>query len=297
MSPENIVMGVDIGGTHITAAQIDMHSKKVIHASVTRSAVDASGTIDEIINTWAACITTAKQNTNLRNICIAMPGPFDYEAGISLMRGQGKYESLYGLNIKETLAQKLALPRQAFLMDNDAACFLQGEVFSGAAKEYNNSTVIGVTLGTGLGSAVYRNGKSKSADRWCWPFKEGIAEDYVCTRWFVQRWHELTGETVSGVKEIVSAPANEKVNEIFREFGEHLAYFLLDFIATEKPAAIVIGGNIAGAYDWFGPTVGNIIATKHTGIAIAPAVLGEEALLLGAVSSWLQQQHSTNISV
>ena len=27
-----------------------------------------------------------------------------------------------------------------------------------------------------------------------WPFKEGIAEDYLCTRWFVKRWKEVSGE-------------------------------------------------------------------------------------------------------
>ena len=236
-----------------------------------------------------ACMIDAKQDVAIDSICMAMPGPFDYEAGISLMRGQDKYENLYQLNIKDQLAQALNFPKQLIFMDNDAACFLQGEVFAGAASRYSDSTVIGITLGTGLGSAVYKGGKSRNADMWCWPFKEGIAEDYLSTRWFVQRWNQLTGETIQGVKELTT---HEKASEIFNEFGDQLATFLLDFIAAESPAAIVIGGNIAKAFEKFSPTLTSIINAKHPAIKLEQAVLGEEALLLGVVSSWLQKQQS-----
>src|SRR5687768_1796377 len=113
MSRANIAMGVDIGGTHITVALIDLQSKKIIPASVKRSTVNAAGTADEIIDAWSSCMASTKQHGEIENICMAIPGPFDYEAGISLMRGQDKYESLYGLNIKERLAISLNLPKQA----------------------------------------------------------------------------------------------------------------------------------------------------------------------------------------
>ena len=40
---------------------------------------------------------------NIGGIGIAIPGPFDYGNGISLIKDLEKYESLYGTNIKETL--------------------------------------------------------------------------------------------------------------------------------------------------------------------------------------------------
>lgn len=291
----NIAMGVDIGGTHITAALIDLQNKTIIPSSVTRVTVNAAGMADEIIHTWMVCIAKAKQNNEVESICFAMPGPFDYEAGISLMRGQDKYESLYGLNIKEQLAFSLKLSKQSIFMDNDAACFLQGEIFNGIANTHDKNTVIGITLGTGLGSAVYKAGKSRNADMWCWPFKEGIAEDYLSTRWFVQRWNQLTGETIKGVKELTSLK-NEKVKELFNEFAEHLSAFLSDFITKESPAAAVIGGNIAKAFDWFAPQLTAIINNQYPEIKIEQAILGEEAQLLGAVSSWLQKK-KTNLTL
>lgn len=291
MNPENFAIGVDIGGTHITAALVDVQQKVIIPSSTTRAAVNAGGPAEEIIRTWSKCIADARQDQHIASVCIAMPGPFDYEAGVSQMRGQDKYENLYGMNIKECLANALNFSSSAIFLDNDAACFLQGEVLNGAAVDYTKETVIGITLGTGLGSAVYKEGKSRNADRWCWPFRETIAEDYLSTRWFVQRWHERTGETINGVKELILLQdKKEELAQLFNEFSDNLTGFLSDFIAKESPAAVVIGGNIARAFDWFGAAVTANINNQHPGIKIVQAKLGEEAQLLGAVGSWLQRQ-------
>jgi glucokinase len=294
MSDAKFAIGADIGGTHITAALIDLHNKTIVPGSIKRTVVNAGGTAIEIIKAWSDCISAAMQNKQVESICLAMPGPFDYEAGISLMQGQAKYESLYQLNIKEMLAKELEVSTRTIFMENDAACFLQGEVYNGAARTYAGNTVIGITLGTGLGSAVYKAGKSVNADMWRHPFKEGIAEDYLCTRWFVRRWNQVTGEKISGVKEIKQMPVtSEKAKAVFNEFGVHLAEFLLEFIAKESPDVVVIGGNIAKAFDWFGPTLTSIIVAKHPTIKIEQAILGEEASLSGAVSSWLHKQQSS----
>jgi glucokinase len=130
---------------------------------------------------------------------------------------------LYKINTKELLEKTLhADPAQLF-MENDAACFLQGEVFAGCvAGGYEK--VIGVTLGTGLGTAVYKKGGCHSADLWSLPFGQGIAEDYLATRWFVQRYLELSGKTISGVKELADeANTNAIAKSKFREIGKTLA--------------------------------------------------------------------------
>ena len=290
MSHSTYFIGADIGGTHCSAALVDLPGKKIISASFVRKAIDASAEAGEIIAAWAACIASAKKNTDTGAVCLAMPGPFDYEQGISWMQGQHKYEKLYGLNIKELLAQELQMPAANIFTDNDAACFLHGEVFAGAAAKHAAETVIGITLGTGLGSAIYNQGAAKNADLWCMPFREGIAENYISSGWFVQRFHELTGIVVSGVQELAQlAPANEKARLVFLEFGNNLAQFLLQFIALERPAAICIGGNISKAFDLFGSAVRDAVGRQHPHITIQPSVLGEEAVLLGAVGSWFSK--------
>jgi glucokinase len=45
---------------------------------------------------------------------------------------------------------------------------------------------MGLTLGSGLGSSLKKGCKISDAGLWSSPFKEGIAEDYLGTGWFVQ---------------------------------------------------------------------------------------------------------------
>jgi glucokinase len=224
-----------------------------------------------------------------KKIGIAMPGPFDYEVGIALMKGQDKFDDLYGSNVKEMLAVSLDIDAANILLVNDAECFLRGEVFSGAAKDFNKS--IGLTLGTGLGSSICDRGIIRDADLWCSLFKDGIAEDYLSTRWFIKQYKMLTGEQATDVKDIVERSAsNPAVKQIFQEFGKNLALFLNDFIWKNKPEVVVIGGNIAKAWELFSASMNQHLLTTPAMAVIRKAVLGEEAQLIGAASCWYKNE-------
>lgn len=280
------VLAADIGGSHITAALIDMQERKMVSSSLVRKTVDANGSIDNIIKAWSECLAEAKAGNPISKICLAMPGPFDYQKGISLIQGQGKYEALYERNIKDLLADGLHTNADKIFMENDAACFLQGEVFAGCATG-GFQKVIGVTLGTGLGTAVYEDGKSRSADLWSLSFGDSIAEDYLSTRWFLKRYNGLSGYTITGVKELAQqSTINPLAHTIFQEFGKNFAVFLKEFIQKENPEAMVIGGNIANAYNLFQKELESSIAEDYPMVQIKKSILGEEAALLGAAGSW-----------
>lgn len=283
------VLGVDIGGTHITAATVDMESRTLLPQTQVREHINAAGSVEEITTAWAAAMAAAivKSGRPVRQIGIAMPGPFDYANGIALMQGQGKYDALYGVDVIALVAGKLGLDKSAIRTLNDAACFLQGEVFGGAAQGY--SRAIGMTLGTGLGTARYKNGLAEDADLWKTPFGESIAEEYLSSRWFVKRYAELTGKQLPHVKAMVDRlPQEPVVGDIFREFGENLAKFLVPFIGEATPEVLVLGGNISKAYALFGPALRHGLAQQNCLIPIKTAILGEEAALLGAASLWVE---------
>ncbi|WP_160718135.1 ROK family protein [Chitinophaga solisilvae] len=282
-----MALGIDIGGSHITAAVVNLETRTIDTGSWKRTRVNSQGTPGEIIDAWAEVIEDAFRTAPVAtwHIGIGMPGPFDYTEGISLMKDQHKYDALYNLNVKQLLAARLSLTPDHIRFINDAGCFLQGEVFSGAARNYKH--VIGLTLGTGLGSAVYHGTLAEDANRWCAPFLDGIAEDYLSTRWFIKRFHELTGITVKDVKALTElTTSGAHVQQVFDEFARHLSAFLLTFIKDESPEAIVIGGNIANAAERFFPAVTRELENNNIHIPLLQAALSEQAAILGAASLW-----------
>lgn len=281
----NYALGIDIGGSHITCAPVTLDSQKIAVASLKRAYVDSKGSAGEIIDAWGSVILdckTAMQDSPVR-IGIAMPGPFDYEQGISYIRHQDKYDSLYGLNVKQLLSDRIGVSDDRIYFSNDAACYLQGEMVAGAGRGYRH--VLGLTLGTGFGSATSHPGELKDADLWCAPFRGRQAEDYFSTRWFVWRFEELTGRKPANVKAIIeSVDHREQVGQVFTEFGRNLAEFLVPEIRKGGFELVVLGGNISNAFDLFCPELEKQFHAQGVQVKVCQSQLNENASLLGAAN-------------
>jgi glucokinase len=281
------VIGIDIGGSHITAGLVDLKIRKLVNNSLIRRHVNSKASAVEILDAWVDMIEQLFSAFPLtqKKIGIAMPGPFDYEEGICLIKGVDKFESLFNLNIKKLLAEKLQILNANILMMNDASCFLKGEVFGGAVINCDN--VIGITLGTGLGSARFHSGQTFEGDLYSSPFKDGIAEDYLSNRWFLKRYNETTGHTIKNVKELCEKISEEPgIKKLFEEFGGNLGKVLYTFVQKHSCETIVIGGNIANAWELFFYETKKILNMLPKNIEIKKAQLGEEGALIGAASLW-----------
>lgn len=227
----NLRLGVDIGGSHITAQLIEINTKQGIIESWTRDKVDTSATAEQIIDSWAKVIEMSLSfcKVNPNGIGIAMPGYMNYKMGICKIKGQGKYDALHGMDIKSLLANRLGYQKDKIHFMNDAASFLSGEMFAGSICGFREA--IGLTLGTGLGTSHTENGIAKDSNLWRMPFKNGIAEDYISTRWFIKRFKELSGETIMDVKDLVYHYQQlPQFKALFDEFSQNLAAFLYLFI-------------------------------------------------------------------
>ncbi|MBC8987450.1 ROK family protein [Pedobacter sp. N36a] len=276
-------IGVDIGGSHITAAHVDATTFKVIENTLKRERVAAMDTLEVIIQSWLNVLSSliVRDNGESTKIGIAMPGPFDYEKGISMMQNQEKYDALYGVNVKEILAQRLDIPAADIVFINDAEAFLRGELASGAAADKERA--IGITLGTGLGSTSNGSGITRDMNWAFRPFKDSIAEEYISTRWFLKKYKALTGEEVKNVEVLLEVADQALKNEIFEEFSDNLSIFLNDFIAHEQPQVVVIGGNIAKTWDHFIDLLKAKIKDKT--VAIRQSEMWEDAALVGAANA------------
>jgi len=281
LSNSSYVLACDIGGTHITCAIVNTQRWEVIQSTLTRIHVDSLGNAKSIFQIWAQAINSCilKFDGQISQIGIAMPGPFDYENGISKIQGQSKYDHLYNQDIKTLLAKELGLSPMSIHFINDAAAFLQGEIF--VQQLQTNKRILGITLGTGLGSAVWNKGeKAFDAALWNSPYEDCIFEEFLVTRWFVKRFKEIAGKDVTGLKEILDHYRETAEFQIIKdEYAKHLFDFMQFFSDKHSSELFIVGGNIAKALPIF-------IADRKEfeRFQIYTAILGEKAAMIGAAS-------------
>lgn len=284
MENTQYAVGVDIGGTHLTAGLIEMNEIKVVRSTVVRNKLNSKGAADKILAVWISTIKHVMANSPsvVERVGFAMPGPFDYENGICLIKGFDKYESLYGMNIRELLAEALLLKPGNIRFRNDAEAFLAGELYGGAAKGYKDA--IGVTLGTGLGSAISHDAVTIDAALSVTPYANGeMIEEFVSTRALLKFYRNLSGVELKDAEKLaVLCKTDVHAIKAYTFFGEHLTWFLEKFIRAENPEVVVIGGNIANAWDLF---MNQVLEALRQKLKVMPqivrAILAEDAALVG----------------
>lgn len=292
----NLAIGVDIGGSHITCAAVDLISGKILRETISEREVNNQAQACEIIIKWVEALSVSLEKVpaeKVKGIGFAMPGPFDYVKGICYIRGVAKYENLYGFNISDAVSSSLEVPDDFLIrFMNDVSAFAVGEAVVGKADGYNRS--MSVTLGTGFGSAFISDRipivdgpeVPKLGCVYHLPYKSGIADDYFSTRWFIGRYKSMTGKELKGVKELSELAASDRiVKDLFTEFANDLAVFLAPWLNRFKAEILVIGGNISHAYNLFGEIFEERLKKENCTCRVALSELKEDAALFG--SAWL----------
>ncbi len=306
---QRFAVGVDVGGSHISSAAVELSSGKIIKETLTEREVDNQAQPAEIISGWASCLReTIGRLPSGRNICgigFAMPGPFDYVNGIALFKGVPKYRNLYGLNVADAIRSSLELSEEFKIrFINDASSFAMGEAWAGKATGSGRS--VSITLGTGFGSAFIEE-LTPVVDGplvpemgcvWHLPFGGSIADDYFSTRWFINEYKAISGTEVSGVKELAErAVADPEASALFDRFGRNLGHFLAPWLTRFGAEVLVIGGNISNAWNLFGEAALESLATEGCTIRVEISELKEDAALLGGAflfddDFWKSVQHA-----
>ena len=153
-----IAIGVDIGGSHISSAAVNMDTLQPISGTYFNGAVDSKATKEEIFRSWGAVInnTLEKVGTEqLLGIGMAMPGPFQYQKGIALFEENDKYEALYKIDVGEEFPQYLSNKNLPLRFLNDASSFGLGGSLTSEMK--NAKKVVAITLGTGFGASFFKD--------------------------------------------------------------------------------------------------------------------------------------------
>ena len=293
-SNKKFAVGVDIGGSHITSALVDLENGKIIGEPVTTD-VDHTSPAEVIFSAWTENLRLVLNEAGMpvRKIGMAFPGPFDYDKGISWM--EHKFASIYGINIGQTLsARLLEFKDLEFRFVNDAGAFALGESSFGAAKD--DSKVIVLTLGTGVGSGfvadhkIVREGETvpPGGEVWNLPFHEGIVDESFSTRWVVGRYKELTGTHVQGAKDVaIRYEFDDSARQLFTEYGYRLAEFTIPWLQKFGSGTLVLGGNISRSLPLFMQPLQRAYGQAGLTVNVKGSVLLDKAAMLGAASLFI----------
>lgn len=247
---------LEIGGTHVTAALVDLRDGRV--TSRTRKPLDADGAAEDILGVVRCCADGLSAPPGAR-WGVAVPGPFDYTRGVALFKGVGKFDALYGMDVRAALLRGLRRRPGDVVFLNDAHAFLTGEWSTGAVRGHRRA--VGITLGTGVGSAFLADGRIFDTGPGVPP--EGRMdlteidgrplEDTVSRRAILARY----GDPAADVHDIADrARAGEErarrvLDDVLTALGVALGPRLLRFGAT----ALVVGGSMARSWDLVAPAL------------------------------------------
>lgn len=296
----NVVV-LDVGGMHISGAlvkesSLELHGISSVAANNSGSQEEILGTFEELIRmVLDACRITPKELTGLS---FGIPNPFDYQEGVSQM--QHKYAALYGVNLRRVLAKQYGIHPNAISFVNDASAFLLGESYKGAGV--GATRLVGITLGTGIGSAfmvgdrIVSSGEGIQNDGYLWnfPWEGSIVEDFISTHGIQSLYQDRTGDTLSVLEIAQKADISTAASDTMQTFGRVLGTVLKKVCAPFRPEVIVIGGAIARSSNLFLPSA--IREMEGMSCRLEVSKLFDHAALVGAGVAWLHSNHTVDIS-
>lgn len=255
-----IAIGVDIGGSHISCAAVELTTSEIIEQTYCQQSVNSKAEKQVILQCWADCINktlSLLEDKAPVGIGFAMPGPFRYKEGIAMFEVNDKFESLYGISVVAELPKYLHDKNLQLRFFNDASSFGIGSMLTGGFD--TKSKVLALTLGTGFGAAffedeyplIHANHVPENGCLWDKKFKDSIADDYFSTRWFIQEFENEFGQSISGgVKDLVELNGPE-VQWLFDKFTENFVAFTTPYLKAFDPDLLIIGGSIAKSSQLF----------------------------------------------
>lgn len=289
---------LEVGGAHVQACRVESRTWTVVPGSTHRAPLDSGGRADVILGAVAAC-ARALGSLAAGTLAVAIPGPFDYAAGIGRFHDVGKFDALAGVDVRAGLLGRLTPPPREITFVNDAAAFALGEWLSGAARGYQR--VVAITLGTGVGSGFIDAGRVVSAGPRVPPgghvhlllARGQPLEATVSRRALIAAYRAMVpaaGADID-VRDIAARAASgeEAASMLFRESFHLLGTVIGPWLTRFGAEVLVVGGGLARAGPLIaGPLCAGLAAagsavpvawSRDTGAAVAIGAAGYAATL------------------
>lgn len=252
-------IGIDVGGSHIGLGLVNENGK-IIYKKEKDYQIIKKDMSEIVLETIIELLQDAikEQNMSIKNIesiGIAIPGTVSN--GIIV---KAENLGIRNLEISNKLKTIFNIP---IYLQNDAKCAAIAEKEYGSLEKYDDA--IFLIIGTGVGGAVFLNGKLLKPKRYsgfevghivigennerCNCGRVGCFETYGSMRRFkkkLQKEFALPNIEGKNIKEFIEQNiANEKLENMINRYIDDLAIGVTNLINIFEPEAVSIGGSFA----------------------------------------------------
>ena len=237
---EPTIIGVDLGGTKVSVGAVaDGEVRRMARRDVP-SEEAAEVVLASIVDTIAEVF-----DSSVVGIGCGVPSVVDVAEGIVFE--VENIPSWREVHLKAALEERFGVPAA---VNNDANAFAVGEHVFGKGRGFRH--LVGMTLGTGLGTGVIIGGRLYSGAN-CGAGEIGMMahkgltlEDY-CSGQLFPREYGAAGEVVFGRARAGDAEALAA----FERYGRELADAVMVALYAYDPEALILGGSISSAFEYF----------------------------------------------
>jgi len=314
------ILGLDIGGTNVVLGLVPLEGAEplCLRRISTRPEAGGKDVVARVVAAAEECLaeafrTQGGSRDQVAGMGIGAPGPLNRKTGVLLEAPNLGWRDF---PLRDLLSSALNLPAE---VDNDANCATFGEWWLGAGR--GASTLVGLTLGTGIGGGLVLNGELHhgasdaagefghttidSTGRKCKCGNYGCLEAYASGPNIAARAVEgmeagvetVLGDLVGGdLTKITAATVYEGVvlgdsyaHEVMKETAKFLGVGVANLVNSLNPDAVVIAGGVTRAGDHlFLPLIKEVrrraFRSAVDACRILPAALPETAGVIGAAA-------------
>ncbi len=302
-------MGVDIGGSHLSGAIIDLKGRPIASHSIQFDVIhNARATLQKVRQIIAQLLDTAKLNlADIAGIGVAIPTPLTGE-------NQDQMLAFYmpdweGLQVLDELKAISDLP---LYLENDANAGAIAEKWWGIGKEYHSLAFIKLGIGVGSGliinDEIYRGyaGSAgeighttiESAGRLCRCGNRGCMESYVGIPGIlmdVRKKASLADANHLSIDTVIAkALAGDAVSkEVIENAGRYLGIAIANLINLMNPGIIVLNGVLMDAGDLIMQEVRasikeRTLPLRSENTPLVASKLGKDVVAIGAATLVIQ---------
>jgi glucokinase len=274
------IIGVDLGGTKVSVGAVTEGAV----GRVVRRDVPSQEAADVVLEEIMDAIDEVFDQSVVGIGC-GVPSVVDVAEGVVF--DVENIPSWKEVPLKAALEERFGV---AASVNNDANAFAVGEHVFGPGKEFTD--MVGLTLGTGMGTGVIVNGRLYSGAN-CGAGEIGMMahkgltlEDY-CSGQFFQRECGAAGQEIYRRARAGDAESLEA----FEKSGSELSEAVMIALYAYDPQAVIFGGSISAAFDLFEAGLRRRLtrfAYPHVveRLVMAPSTL-ENAAVLGAAALYV----------